>query len=65
MSQRTKLIHTCPKCGKEYTGHSALSREDNSTLICPLCGTREALNALGISKAEQDKIMGSIVELGK
>lgn len=35
----------CPKCGCEYTGRPALSREDNETEICPDCGMREALNA--------------------
>ena len=44
------LRHTgiCPKCGQEYTGHPALSRMDSETLICPECGTREALDTLGI-----------------
>lgn len=43
---------TCPLCGKEYTGASALSREDNQTLICPDCGTRQALAAIGVSNPE-------------
>lgn len=33
----------CPKCGREYNEHPALSREDNKTEICPACGMREAL----------------------
>ncbi len=37
------LKRTCPKCGKEYTEHPALSRTDNKTEICPECGVREAL----------------------
>lgn len=37
-------IRYCPKCGKNYIGAPALSREDNSTLICPKCGTSEALD---------------------
>lgn len=28
----------------------ALSREDNQTLICPDCGTREALASMGVSR---------------
>lgn len=36
-------IQRCPKCKKEYTEHSALSREDNETEICPECGVREAI----------------------
>lgn len=50
----------CPKCGKTYSGHPAISREDNATPICPLCGTREALDSLGISEEEKDKIIGEI-----
>ena len=34
-----EIIKTiCPKCGKEYTGAPALSRLDNTTLVCPDCG---------------------------
>ena len=50
----------CPRCGKEYTESSALSRADNETLICPDCGTREALAAVGVDKMEQEKILSSI-----
>ena len=39
----TKQI--CPKCGKEYIGYPAISREDNKTPICPDCGVREALTS--------------------
>lgn len=38
-------IQRCPKCRGEYTEHSALSREDNETEICPDCGVREAIGA--------------------
>lgn len=50
----------CPKCGKAYQGHPAISRDDNATPICPMCGTREALQSMGIPKKEQDRIIGSI-----
>lgn len=53
-------IKICPKCGKSYKGHSAISRIDNATSICPECGTREALDSINISKEEQDKIINSI-----
>ena len=45
---------TCPFCGQHYSGRPAISRTDNKTPICPDCGTREALQGLGISTAEQD-----------
>lgn len=50
----------CPKCGQSFTEHPALSRLDNKTLICPDCGTREALETLGISTAEQNEILQTI-----
>lgn len=50
----------CPRCGQLYFGHPALSRSDNKTLICPDCGTREALESLGVPKDEQDSIIASI-----
>lgn len=50
----------CPKCGRPITGHPALSRTDNTTLICADCGTREALESLGISLEEQEQIIEAI-----
>lgn len=48
---------TCPRCGKPYTGRPALSRKDNITMICPDCGTREALDSIGLDKMEQEEII--------
>lgn len=42
----------CPICGQEYTGAPALSRTDNQTLICPDCGTRQALAAIGVTDTD-------------
>ena len=53
----------CPKCGKAYKGYPAISRTDNRTEICPECGTREALDAVGMEQAEQDKIIAEIREV--
>lgn len=50
----------CPRCGKKYTEPPAISRQDNRTEICPLCGTREALESLGIDKLEQEQIITTI-----
>lgn len=60
MKSDTSTERICPKCGQPYTAHPALSRMDNETLICPDCGTREALESIGISHEEQDKILGII-----
>ncbi len=60
MKQQGKKKAICPCCGEPYTGHPAVSRMDNETLICPDCGTREALEGLGIGKEEQNQIIASI-----
>ena len=44
----TEGIKICPACGTEYKTPSALSRQDGKTHICPNCGIREALSAVGI-----------------
>ena len=54
---RHEKTAVCPKCGKTYTDYPAMSRIDNKTEICPECETREALDAAGVDKAEQDKII--------
>ena len=59
------VVRTCPICGKQYSEHPALSRVDGTTLICPDCGTREALESIGVSKEEQDKILGIIHGAGR
>ena len=60
MKTETATERICPKCGCVYTEVPALSRVNNETLICPDCGIREALKALGISLEEQDKIISII-----
>ncbi len=55
-----RKITECPICKKIYSGHPALSRKDNKTLICPDCGTREALESAGVPKDEQEEIIDTI-----
>lgn len=55
----------CPLCGSTYTAPPALSRTDNETLICPDCGTRQALETLGIDRQEQDEILSVIHNCGQ
>lgn len=50
----------CPKCGREYEDRPAISRVDNKTEICPECGTREALESVGISPEKQEEILREI-----
>ena len=42
MKDNVIRMAVCPLCGRAYHGAPALSREDNETLICPDCGTRQA-----------------------
>ena len=60
MKYETPTESTCAKCGCVYTRVPALSRTYNKTLICPDCGIREALESIGISKEEQEKIISII-----
>lgn len=60
MKTNELMMRTCPLCGKSYTGHPALSRTDNLTLICPDCGTRQALESIGVSAEEQEQILQTI-----
>ena len=50
----------CPKCGLVFNEPPALSRTDDFTYICPDCGTREALQYMGVSEVEQEKILATI-----
>lgn len=61
MKECNKEPRTCPKCGRVYTERPASSRVDGSP-ICPDCGTREALESIGVGREEQDKILGIIHE---
>lgn len=54
------MIRICPVCGHTYVGHPAVSRVDNNTIICPDCGTRQALESIGVSAEEQDAILDLI-----
>ncbi|MDE7243740.1 MAG: hypothetical protein K2O18_07170 [Oscillospiraceae bacterium] len=47
----------CPRCGKTYTERPSVSRNDGTTLLCPDCGIREALESIGVCAAEQKQII--------
>ena len=60
MKETIARTAVCPRCGKVYTDRPAISRTDDKTPICPDCGTREALESIGIDTVEQDKILRAI-----
>lgn len=53
-------IAVCPRCGQTYHGRPAVSRVDNKTQLCPDCGTREALESIGVDVKEQEQILEAI-----
>ena len=57
MKHEEKRTAVCPLCGKVYHGVPALSRADNQTLVCPDCGIKESLSAIGISDSEIEEIL--------
>ena len=60
MKDNVIRMAVCPICGRTYHGASALSREDNKTLISPDCGTRQALQSIGVEPSEQEQIIETI-----
>ena len=54
MNNTNREIKICPVCKKEYDDYPALSRRDNKTEICPLCGIKEALEDFYQSAIRQD-----------
>lgn len=55
-----RIERTCPLCGAIYKERPAISRDDNKTLICPDCGTRQALKDMGVSKEDAEQIVNTI-----
>jgi uncharacterized Zn finger protein (UPF0148 family) len=60
MKSETLRTRICPRCGARYGRQPALSRTDGITLICPDCGTREALESIGVGIEEQEQILEAI-----
>lgn len=60
MKDNVIRMAVCPLCERTYHGVPALSRTDNKTLICPDCGTRQALQSIGVDAEEQEQIIETI-----
>ena len=56
----TKITRICGKCGCEYHEPPAISRYNSEVLLCSDCGTREALESIGVSENEQIEILNTI-----
>ncbi len=59
-NKNTDDLKIRPRCHKAYHGVPALSRKDGRIQICPDCGTREALDSIGVELTEQEKILDAI-----
>ncbi len=57
------ISSVCPICNKAYTGRPAVSRTDSEVLICPDCGTRQALESIGTEHKEIEKIIQIIHQI--
>ena len=60
MKDNVIRIAVCPLCGSTNHGVPALSREDNKPFICTDCGTRQALQSIGVEPSEQEQIIETI-----
>ncbi len=58
--ETNQITRVCPLCGGSYKAVPAISRVDNQTLICPDCGTRQALESIGVDEKEQERILDAI-----
>ena len=55
--EEDEILPVCPICQKAYSRHPALSRADGETMICPDCGLREAMDAVGFKKELQEEVI--------
>ncbi|MDE6780970.1 MAG: hypothetical protein K2J40_05880 [Ruminococcus sp.] len=60
MKSTEKATKICPLCHTEYHGVPATSRTDNTTPICPDCGTRQSLENMNLPPEEIEKIISII-----
>ncbi len=60
MKDNVREVRVCPLCGRAYGEVPALSRTDNETMICPDCGTRQALESIGVGAEERERIIDII-----
>ena len=62
MCENEIQLRKCPKCGKLFSERGAVSRVDNVTIICSDCGTREALESIGVDEKGRRKFLIQFTE---
>ena len=55
-----EIINVCSRCGKEFSYPPALSRADNSSPVCRICGAAEAMIAAGASEEQMNEVLEEI-----
>ena len=50
----------CTRCGKEFDYPPALSRVDNRSYVCRICGAEEALEIAPISEEEKERVLAEV-----
>ena len=52
----------CTRCGKMFDYPPALSRKDNKSPVCRICGAAEAMEAYGASSVDMEKVLAVVAE---
>ena len=53
-------MNVCARCGKEFDYVPALSRVDNRSPVCRICSAAEALEAVGASDEEIERVLAEV-----
>lgn len=53
-------MNICSRCGKEFDYAPALSRTDNKSPVCRVCGAAEALEAVGVNADEKERVLAEV-----
>lgn len=53
-------MNVCTRCGKEFDYPPANSRSDNKSPVCRVCSAAEALEAVGASEEEKERVLAEI-----
>ena len=53
-------MNICVRCGKKFDYVPALSRADNKSPVCRPCSTLEALEAVGASDKEKERVLTEV-----
>ena len=54
------VINICTRCGKVFDYPPAISRKDNKSPVCRVCGAVEALEAVGASDGEKERVLAEV-----